>query len=216
MFLPPDFILRWLNRVADDEPARLGQGSMDTAQEAWEEDGLRRLTLVEGLLSTLDHKAAPPALDAWFEGLTAIPAEPAPARIPEPEQDWVLDMDAIAAELEREAEDLAAPDFLDRIVEQRLSAIEQEVAAERRVRRRKTWLRRGSWVLTASLLMVLLPFFGGSEGPRPNPIQVVRHESLDSLRQAHPDQAAFAQRSGALFGLLPAAPDAIRNGGTAR
>ncbi|MEZ5975949.1 MAG: hypothetical protein R3E96_14235 [Planctomycetota bacterium] len=100
------------------------------AQEAWEEDGLRCLTLVEGLLSTLDQPPLP-ALDAWFEGLTAIPAEPAPARIPEPRSRTVLDMDAIAAELEREAEDLAAPDFLDRIVEQRLSAIEQEVACRR-------------------------------------------------------------------------------------
>ncbi|HRV80273.1 MAG TPA: hypothetical protein P5218_02505, partial [Planctomycetota bacterium] len=89
-----------------------------------------------------------------------------------------------------------APEFLDRIVEQRLSAIEAQLQTARARRQRTRSVRVGSLTLTGilagALALALIPWGHWRASAAPSPIHIVQYSSLNGLTSAHPDQAQFA------------------------
>lgn len=194
-------LLRWLSRVQSDTPLELGAGAGDPSMGLSPEESQvwRRLQLVQGLLGTLDHRTAPPELDARI-------------------RDWVQNLDASETEIEWESQPAShsettvpteAPEFLDRLVRQKFEVMAAEMAkaqerqadqehqATRARRRLARPLRRVSLVASGLLVVALMPWGamlakhqGGAT------IQLTEYTSLDGLRAAHPEAAHFASQTG--------------------
>ena len=230
---PQDPILqRWLSRVQSDAPLRLGQGVSGEPGPANEQEARlwRRLQLVQGLLGTLDQRTAPAELDDRV-------AEFAPALRdlqPEPlggSEDLGLFEDLYVPD-DSPAEFPVgaagqAPEFLDRLVQQKFDAMAAQLAkateeqrrsddAARRARSRFTRpLRRVSLVASGLLVVALMPWGSLLSKYQSNPrIEVTQYSTLEGLRAAHPEAAHFASQTGdfgAFFGGSDSASAAPEN-----
>ena len=225
MSLHDENIRRWLNEADADAAPRLdrarpdGEHGSDANDEA-ETEFLRevaRLKLVQGLLSTLDLKSAPKELDSLIE------------------EDWGNTGSAEAGDLSEKdmsvwfeglgsepiLEPRKAPEFLDRIVEQRLEALRdsaksasmgaQGLGGEEATALSRNGLARTSRRLLAgagfalALLVAPLVFsgyfsgdFSASQGmAQPSP-RLVNFDSLEGLQRAFPSQSQAANGLGML------------------
>jgi hypothetical protein len=164
---------------------------------------------VQGLLSTLDRKSAPEGLDDWFG------VEPVQSR--DAGSGEVAEID-LASWLEGTgAEGLfvpqKAPEFLDRLVEQRLAGMGQDPSARPMGAAKRT--ARRLLVVGASLaaLLLLAPFFLGSDAVRKDaPVRLVSYNSLEGLQKAFPRQSQVADSVGILgaFGVPGAGSGVVR------
>ena len=246
-------LLRWLSRVDDDSPLQLGRLVVDSELEAGQDQAgqtdeaqaelIHRLRLVEGLLATLDHRTAPPELTGRVQAeIERFESESRVDRdaIPEVPDEWLEDLANTEPELTSQCDwgtdDLGeqalpgggleqkAPEFLDRIVEQRLAAIfmerRDEMALAQDLRdgnapdaqstRGRMGFRGGakSWkvlslALSCLLVLVFVPWKAllADRGDAHSPftsIEIVEYSDLESLRLAHPDQVRVANRFGVL------------------
>ena len=98
-----------------------------------------------------------------------------------------------------------APEFLDRIVEQRLSAIEGQLREVRRGERRVRLVRRASLALTGALVLLFVPWTSLLRQAPQTEIQMIEHSSLESLQSAYPEQVRFAGQFGE-FGAFSTQP----------
>ena len=197
-------------------PGTEAEGSPEAAevQALW-----RRFQLVQGLLGTLDSRVAPEELDRRVEAMLETKAAPAPSKSAAkgPNLEWdslleVLGSDAYSTTSDQVAgrdgkpkglqESLHAPEFLDRIVEDRLLVIEEQLGEVRGRQRRMRWVRRSSLALSAALVLMLVPW-GNLGAERPSaPLPLIQYSSLEGMRSAFPDQIRFVSQSGE-FGAAP-------------
>lgn len=197
MSLKDDIIRRWLDEAAADAApqldSELSEGDRD--EEARQRD---RLRLVQGLLSTLDLKEAPKELDARVRGQVREAMASERDDLHELElAGWLEGMDT-----EPVLEPCKAPEFLDRIVEQRLVAMEDE-SKEGSIPPRSRFGTPAKMMAGATLALVLLAaplFLGGyfKGGAENSPVRLVNYDSLEGLEQAFPNQSRVANGMGIL------------------
>ena len=103
------------------------------------------------------------------------------------------------------------PEFLDRIVEGRLQAIEEQLGEVRGRQQRMRWVRRGSLALSAALVLMLVPWGNLAQDRQATPLPLVQYSSLEGMQSAFPDQMRFVSESGE-FGAVLSAPSETSNG----
>jgi len=202
-----DIIRRWLDEAAADAAPQLDrepvEGSdMDSAEEGRLRD---RLRLVQGLLSTLDLKEAPKELDALVRQNASETLASDKKDLHELEfADWLEGLDT-----EPVLEPCKAPEFLDRIVEQRLAAMQDDVLeGSDSVHPKASGYRWGSprrMMAGATVALVLLAaplflggYFGAGHGVDDSPVRLVNYDSLEGLQKAFPNQSHVAKGMGIL------------------
>ncbi len=223
MSLRDDIIRRWLDEAAADTAPRLdrdsagAEGSLQYhpgVVDEKEDEAQRlvaRLRLVQGLLSTLDLKTAPEELGARIEAECkrheqAINAANEICEAPLAE--WVGD-----AALEPIFESCKAPEFLDRIVEQRMAAMQASDQAEAKridnpLGRKTLWTGPRRLMAGAVLALLLLAaplflgeragFFGAESNNGIRALRLVNYDSLEGLQNAFPSQSQAANGMGIL------------------
>ncbi len=223
MSLHDDIIRRWLDEAAADAAPRLdrdsagAEGSLQyhpgVVDEVEEETKrlVARLRLVQGLLSTLDLKTAPEELGARVEA-EHVRQEQAAKGVDEicevPLAEWVD-----AAALEPIFEPCKAPEFLDRIVEQRMAAMQDSDQAEAArtnnpLGRKILWTGPRRLMAGAVLALLLLAaplflgeragFFGAESNNGIGALRLVNYDSLEGLQNAFPSQSQAANGMGIL------------------
>ncbi|MDF1837726.1 MAG: hypothetical protein P1V35_07660 [Planctomycetota bacterium] len=202
-----DIIRRWLDEAAADAAPKLDRESIDGLDGASdEEERMRdRLRLVQGLLSTLDLKEAPKELDALVHHNACEALESETDELQELElAGWLEGLDT-----EPVLEPCKAPEFLDRIVEQRLATIqgtideESELQAEQPTRFRWGSPRRMMAGATLALVLLAAPLFlggysGADQDAADSPVRLVNYDSLEGLQRAFPSQSQVASGVGIL------------------
>ncbi|MFT4646847.1 MAG: hypothetical protein ACI87O_000556 [Planctomycetota bacterium] len=209
MSLHDDIIRRWLDEAAADAAPRLDRAPADDEMTEVEHQ-ITRLRLVQGLLSTLDLKTAPKELDSLvFQGMQNS-AESDSEEVCEEEvefSDWLEGVDT-----EPILEPRKAPEFLDRIVELRLEAMQaaanehdQASDAHRTLDQRSRWMSPRRLMAGATLALALLAtplflggYFSSSQGTDGSSLRLVSYDSLEGLQRAFPNQSQAASGMGIL------------------
>ena len=240
MSLPDKYLSRWLDQdpnqgVPGIPPMGLStgdglgntngpDGDGDSVEAAEVQALWRRFQLVQGLLSTLDSRVAPEELDRRVEALLVDGpgdvSESGSDHFPEgPEWDSILEglaeepVDSLPVD-SLPVDSLQAPEFLDRIVEGRLQAIEEQLGEVRGRQNRMRWVRRGSLALSAALVLMLVPWGNLGQDRQTAPLPLVQYTSLEGMQSAFPDQMRFVSESGE-FGAVLSAPSEETKGGQA-
>ncbi len=218
MSLHDDIIRRWLDENAVDAAPKLEKKLEDGGCDAQSLKGAvdreevqrqrARLRLVQGLLSTLDLKSAPKELDELVErDFDREAAMGADEGFELPLAEWVDG--AVSNPI---LEPCKAPEFLDRIVEQRLASMQDSdrpgTAARHRSQNR-SGLSTGSRRLMAGAVLALLllaaplmlsgrGLFGTAAGGDVGSLRLVNYDSLEGLQKAFPNQSQAANGMGIL------------------
>jgi hypothetical protein len=213
MSLSDEIIRRWLNQAASDAAPRLERASEEGAidMESNEFDAqevarqLDRLRLVQGLLGTLDLKTAPDELAALVEANAGEEAVDGDSDLNE----W-LESNDLEVRFETVLGPQQAPEFLDRIVEQRFAAMEESLflgnSKEDTGANTSRWTssRRAMAGAVLALLVLVVPVvlgdsFGGNRAQDEiTNLRLVSYDSLEGLQKAFPNQSKVAQDMGIL------------------
>lgn len=222
MSLHDDIIRRWLDENAVDAAPKLQKELVDGDCEAQPPAGAAdgeevqrqraRLRLVQGLLSTLDLKSAPKELDGLVEmGYAREKVGGADENFKLPLAEWVD-----GAVSEPILEPCKAPEFLDRIVEQRLAAMQDSPQSSTSTHHSsqdhsqgRSSLSMGSRRLMVGAALALLflaaplmlsdrGFFGTEVSSEIGTLRLVNYDSLEGLQKAFPNQSQVANGMGIL------------------